>query len=222
MQMFCVDGIKYTIDNGLAVVCGFNENICENIEIPSFIDTSIRVVGIADKAFYKCQYIMSISLPRSIKFIGANAFAWCNSLKRIFMPTVRNIGDRAFMGCGRLSEIKFGPLLECVGDKAFAYCTSLVAIRFPDSMKYMGESIFEGCRHIRYVYIPSSVDEIKNGTFYACSSLCEVEVTDTIRYIDEYSFAYCTSIALPNFPAKTIINNNAFYGCDAIKVNCIA
>ena len=222
MQMLCIDGIKYTVDNGFAIVSGYSEDIRESIVIPSFINGDIAVVGVSDKAFYKCPYIVSLSLPKDLEFIGNNAFAWCNALKRIAMPSVVKIGNRAFMGCGRLSEIKFGPALKWVGDKVFAYCTSLVAIRFPDSMEYMGESVFEGCRHIRYVYIPSAVDEIKNGMFYACSSLCEVEVNENLKYIDEYSFAYCTSIALPSLPANTIINNNAFYGCDSIKVHCIA
>ena len=220
--MQVLDGIKYTVDNGLAVISGFDEDICDDVVIPSSINGNIKVVGISPRAFYKCRYITSVTLPKSIEFIGKNAFAWCTALKRISMPSVVSIDDRAFMGCDRLSDVKFGPVLECVGDKAFAYCTSLVAIRFPDSMRYMGEGVFEGCRHIRYVYIPRMIDEIKNGTFYACASLCEVEVNDTLKYIDEYSFAYCTSIALPEFPTKAIVNNNAFFGCDTIKVNCIA
>ena len=222
MRMLYIDGVEYTVDNDIATVSGYNEDICCDVLIPDVICGSIRVVGVEDKAFSKCQLITSVSLPFGVKYIGANAFSWCNLLKKVTLSGVRDIGDRAFMGCQRLGDIRFSSQLEVVCDKAFAYCTSLVAIRFPEGLEYMGESVFEGCRHLKYVYIPHNIDVIKNGTFYSCSSLCEVELPDSLRFVDEYSFAYCTSLTLPEIPMGAVINNNAFYECGAIKVGCIA
>ena len=222
MRMLYIDGVEYTVDNNMATVTGYTEDICGDVCIPGVICDNIPVVGVADKAFCKCQYITAVTLPFSLKYIGANAFSWCNLLKKITLAGVRDIGERAFMGCARLSDIRFSSHLEAVYDKAFAYCTSLVAIRFPEGLEYMGESVFEGCRYLKYVYIPHNIDVIKNGTFYSCSSLCEVELPDSLRFVDEYSFAYCTSLTLPEIPMGAVINNNAFYECGAIKVGCIA
>lgn len=223
MQVVCIDGIKYALSgNGTALVSGFDDMVHCDITIPSDICGDISVVGISEKAFYKCPYIVSVKLPRSCTYIGDNAFAWCMSLKTVYTGGTVNIGKRAFMGCDRLSDLKFTSDLNCVDNKAFAYCNSLSAIRFPDSLNYLGESVFEGCRYLRYAYIPDHIDVIKSGMFYACRSLCEVEIPSTLKYIDEYSFAYCTSLTLPDISSYTVLNNNAFYECGAIKVNCIA
>lgn len=222
MHTLIIDGIKYTIDNETAIVSGFSDDITSDVIIPECIFKSIPVIGIAKKAFYKCSNISSVRISKNVRFIGINAFAWCMSLSYVDAKNVLSIENRAFMGCERLSSICFSSELKNIGDKAFAYCTSLVSLRFPDSLEYMGNSVFEGCRHLKYAYIPKNINTINRSTFYACVSLVQVDMHDNIEYVDEYAFAYCSSISLPSFSVNTVINNNAFYGCDVIKVNCIA
>lgn len=205
--------IKYSIEKNLATVVGTaDSNMCD-IKIPEVIFGNIKVVGVADKAFFKRADIVKVSLPDSVRFIGKNAFAWCPSLKSIEMRGVKIIDDRAFMGDGRLSEIDLSDKLCEIGDKVFAYCNSLVEVKLPENLEYLGGGVFEGCRYLKYVYIPDNIDVISNGMFYACTSLCEIDVPSYLKYIDEYAFAYCISLEELNLSEKTIINRDAFYEC---------
>lgn len=210
-------GIKYSIEKNLAAVVGVTENSNCDIVIPECIFTNIKVVGIADKAFFKRAEITSVTLPDSVQFIGKNAFAWCPSLKSVKMRGVRYIDERAFMGDGQLSELDFTDKLIEIGDKAFAYCTSLVSVELPSSLEYLGNGVFEGCRYLKFVSIPDGINVIGNGTFYACTSLLSVKLPEKLTYIDEYAFAYCVSLEDLKIAGATVINHDAFYECGETK-----
>lgn len=206
-------GIKYSIEKNRATVVGTSDNANCDIKIPEQIFGNVKVIGIADKAFFKNNDIEKVSLPDSVEFIGKCAFAWCASLKSIEMRGVKVIDERAFMGDAKLSEIEFSPELCEISDKAFAYCNSLVSLELPENLEYIGCGIFEGCRYLKYVSLSDKIDVIPNGAFYACTSLCEVAASSALRYIDEYAFAYCVSLDELSISSKTIINHNAFYEC---------
>ncbi len=205
--------IKYSIENNLATVVGATDTELCDIKIPEVIFGNIKVIGVADKAFFKRADIVKVSLPDSVEFIGKNSFAWCPSLQSVKMRGVKIIDERAFMGDGKLFDIEFSDKLSDIGDKAFAYCNSLVAISLPENLEYLGSGVFEGCRYLKYVYVPSNIDVIKNGTFYACTSLVRIDLSDELKYIDEYAFAYCVSLNELELNEKTIINRDAFYEC---------
>ena len=206
-------GIKYSIEKNKATVVGAIDSIGGDIKIPEIIFSSIPVVGVADKAFFKRADIENVSLPATVEFIGKNAFAWCPSLKSIKMHGVKIIKERAFMGDGKLSVVDFSDKLTEICDKAFAYCNSLVSMELPESLEYLGGAIFEGCRYLKYVSIPENINMIKNGTFYACTSLCDVRLPSELKYIDEYAFAYCVALNNIELGNTTIINRDAFYEC---------
>lgn len=209
-------GLEFNIlDSGVAVVSGIG--YCENeyITVPEKIE-GFSVVGVAEKAFCKSLQIKSITLPDSVKYIDDEAFAWCHELKSIKFEGILEIGERAFMGCDKLSEMSFGNELEVIGEKAFAYCPSIIAVELPDSVSFLGSSSFEGCRSLKSVSIPDSVKTIEYGTFYACSSLRQVKLPKRLEYIDEYAFAHCTSITEMALPSKTVLNADAFFQCGTL------
>ena len=210
-------GIKYAIENNLATIVGATDSVKCDIKIPEMIFGNVKVVGVADKAFYKRGDVTSITLPDSVTYVGKNAFAWCPALKSVKMNGATVIDDRAFMGDTTLSSIEFSDKLIEIGTKAFAYCSSIVAIELPENLEYLGSGAFEGCRYLKFISIPSGIDVIGNGTFYACTSLCEVSLPEKLRYIDEYAFAYCVSLSSLSLNNTTIVNRDAFYECGETK-----
>lgn len=212
-------GLEYSLlDGGVAVLVGIGYCEQEHIVVPSVV-SGFPIVGVAEKAFYRSQQIKSIWLPASVRFVDSEAFAWCRNLEKVSFESVLEIGERAFMGCDRLSFIELGNELEMVDEKAFAYCSSIASISLPDSVASLGEYAFEGCRGLHSVSLPDHIKVIENGTFYACGNLHRVKLPRRLEYIDEYAFAYCTSLTEMLIPSKTVLNADAFFECGTLSRN---
>lgn len=210
MKISC--GLEYIYDSPTTVIVnGIGYCDDKDIVVPDRLPNGKIVVGIAEKAFFRCDGIESVNLPATVNTIGAYAFSWCSDLHSIVAPGVVFIEERAFMGCKRLESIKFSKRLESVEDKAFSYCTSLDSVTLPQSLFFMGIGVFEGCKKLTYVSLPDKLTEISNSMFNACVNLKKVILPKNLKYIDEYAFAYCISIQSLNLSPRVIVNESAFY-----------
>lgn len=95
----------------------------------------------------------SESSSSALKRIGSYAFAQCESLKCIIIPTsVSTIESSAFYGCSSLTNITLPPSLQNMKEKTFAYSYALASIQIPHNCMTIG-----------------------NDTFYECSSLLSID-----------------------------------------------
>ena len=93
-----------------------------------------RVTGVADGGFYNNDEVHIIAFPASITRIGNDAFNSCANLVQLgqhgewISKGLKTIGERAFVGCGKLKEVRFskGSRLESIGEGSFARCGNLV------------------------------------------------------------------------------------------------
>lgn len=67
-----------------------NVNLITSVTIPS----SVKTIGAY--AFYRCDEIKSIYIPDGVERIGNDAFAWCASLVRASIPSGVILGKGAF------------------------------------------------------------------------------------------------------------------------------
>lgn len=119
-------------------VIGYNK---EATEI-SLRDTT---VGIADNAFEGCS-ITKLTLPSSVKYIGANAFKNCTTLESINIPSgVTKISDYAFYGCKALTAITLPEGVESIGQYAFYGCAAIKTLTIPANVSFIGAFSFKGC-----------------------------------------------------------------------------
>lgn len=209
-------GLEYAVSkSGVAILRSIGNCTDEHIVVPSAVE-GYPVVGVAEKAFARSTHIKSVTLPASVRFIEAQAFAWCRELTYVKLTSTHEIGTRAFMGCDKLSWVDLGNALEEIGEKAFAYCPALSNVDLPDTVSRLCSAAFEGCRNLCTASLSRSLKIIENSTFYACESLRRVELPSKLEYIDECAFAYCSSLVDMDVPAKTVINNQAFFECRSI------
>ena len=209
------NGLEYrALAENMLSLCGIGSCPDENIIVPEFVDGK-KVISVDSFAFRRNESVRSISLPDSIDYIGAEAFAWCKNLCSVSFNSVVHISERAFMGCDSLISARIGEELNIVGKKAFAYCPSLTSISLPDSLETLGASAFDGCRNLTAVALPRSLKSIESGTFYACSNLSSINIPENLGYIDEFAFAYCISLEDLALSARTIINQYAFFEAHA-------
>ena len=124
--------------------------------------------------------IAKITIPASVEFIGAKAFANSNYLKDVTIDdsNCTILGDEAFSGCVNLNSVRFtsgNSKLKTIGCMAF-YNTSLSDIVFPEYVEVIGA----GCLY--YSGIQSmTMGGLRNGTltiepyaFFGCDKLSQV------------------------------------------------
>ena len=166
---------------------------CTNLE--EIIFHNCEKIG--GKAFYQCNSLQEITLPKNLKHIGSYAFNYCNQLKDIILPNeVETIGEHAFEFCYNLSSVQFPPSLKRIEANAFYCCISLSSINLP-GLTSISENTFLGCSNLTEVKLPSTLERIGDNAFENCSNLNKVYTYTVLPInIDQNTFT--------NFKATTL------------------
>ena len=87
----------------------------------SKIDFANGLETIGDSAF-AFTAIESLSLPTTLKEIGANAFENSYMLSRLIIPDgLKSVGEKAFYRCDKLKSVAVPKSVSSIGDMAFGY-----------------------------------------------------------------------------------------------------
>lgn len=69
----------------------------------TYMNRTLKVIGIGEKAFNNCSNLTSVSIPSSVTTIGERAFEKCTSLTSVIIPDgVITVGKFAFHNCSSL------------------------------------------------------------------------------------------------------------------------
>ena len=189
-----------------------------DVVIPSeltYEGKTYQVVGLENKSFKWCYYLLSVTLPNTITFIDQGAFMECVNLRRIDIPeSVTSIGTGVFDGCVKLSYIEIPEGITAIKDHTFNCCTSLSAVMLPSSLTTIERVAFSGCTSLPYIDIPDGVTSIGEYAFSDCENLMGIKLPRELTQIDNHAFYNCkmlTSVEIPEF-VRTI-DDYAFYKC---------
>ena len=120
--------------------------------------------------------------------------------EKIYIPTtyenlpVTSIGDSAFSGWSRLTEIIIPNSVTSIGASAFSGCSCLTEIVIPDSVTSIGASAFSSCSTLTKVAISNNVTSIGDEAFYNCDSLTEIVIPDSVTSIGLGVFSGCKGL----------------------------
>ena len=206
--------------------CKFNE-----VYVPS----SLKEVTITDCseinsfAFYNCNNIAKIELPKNITKIGYKAFYGCNNLTTINLPnSIKQIGEGAFRYCSGLKSITIPSNLKTIEKEVFANCKNLTNIVIPKSVNSIEIGAFTGCEKLEKIILPfigNGSDQTHfgyifgaiyyyNNDIYVPLSLKEVIITGAIN-IESRAFYKCKNIVDVKISMGTKnIGLKAFMHCD--------
>lgn len=133
------DGLYYSIDPAKqnATVVQHPDGVGEydplvNVTIPETIEAygqTFSVDTIGKDAFYGCEELLSITMPKSIVSIEEYAFYNCSAVTKFIIPeNVTSIGQRAFWDCKEMTSLTIYGDVATIGDYAFRNCSKIASI----------------------------------------------------------------------------------------------
>lgn len=135
--------------------------------------------------------------------------------------SVLSIGDSAFTGASRLTEVSFSDqsALTSIGNNAFQNATALGTLNIPPTLSSLGTYAFSNASSLLAITIPAAVTSIGSNTFKSATSLASVIFAPGSQLTSIGTSAFngtssLASISLP--PGLTSIATNAFQNATAL------
>lgn len=198
-----------------------------SVIIPESVE-GFTVIEIAQGAFSYNYDVTSVTIPKTVKTIRADAFKFCTSLKSVSIEGADRIEKNAFSGCVMLSTVSFCEGLEAICDEAFLNCSSLCEITLPSTVSFVGNRCFEGTSLEKISMTSQSANysySCDNGILYSgfknvlvsfpnCYDADEYTLEDNVFIIGSSSFCSNSSLKTVDTNNALLIGDYAFDGSD--------
>lgn len=210
--------------NGFAKPTG-NIILPENVQ---YNGVNYTVTSIANRAFYYCSGLTSVTIGNSVTLIGNSAFSKCGLTGELTIPdNVTEIGEYAFDDCIGLTSVTIGNSVTLIGYGAFISCSGLTAVYYTGDISQWCIIDFLNI-HTEWekellVRVGGETGWEANPLFYAHNLyignelVTDLVIPETVTEIKPWSFinATClTSLTIGN--SVTSIGFSAFEGCSGL------
>ena len=160
-------------------------------------------------ALYDCTDLVAVRLP-SMTQVGERAFFGCKNLRYLNADAIYEIGDYAFCGCSKLQTLSFGAVLSRVGFAALQDCNELMELTLP----FIGGSRIE---NIYLGYLFGAETPAFSEKFYS-PYLQKVTLSEGCSELPDFALFECRSLQTIILPETlTVIGARALSGCTAIQ-----
>ena len=230
-----VNGLNYLLNEEEKTATVTSSNYEGFLKIPETIQVGYNeytVTAIADNALWVKDKLLSVSLSKSLKTIGARAFYYCSGLTSIKIGDgLEGIGEEVFAFCSSLNQIYINDLKQwCMIDFASASSNPLSnahhlyldkkeikELVIPEGIEAIKQYSFYGGANITTLVMNSGIKEINRNAFSFCTSLTNVRFPETLVSIGSYAFESTNieELDIPN--GITTINENTFFNCSKLE-----
>lgn len=165
------------------------------IQEEAFADADFISVSLPDSIkklgagiFGNCKSLQKVKLPSELKELSPYLFAGCSSLKSITMPVkIEKFSEGLFFSCSSLEEVPFRIGITDLPDYLCAQCNSIKSIIFPDEIKSIGSKAFSNCENLESIVLPEKIETIKPDAFEGCKNLRNIRINgdNKIFFINE-------------------------------------
>ncbi|MDD3307930.1 MAG: leucine-rich repeat protein [Acetobacterium sp.] len=211
------------IDGGVSITK--YTGIGGDVVVPATLDGKV-VLEIGEKAFYRNDSLISITLPEGLKKIGRAAFFLCSSLTTVSFPESLEVIDRqAFGACDLIKSISLPQKVLFIDGNPFDQCHILTSISVsPLNPNYQvlngllvdktGKTLIVCPGGAVTAIIPEGITAIGDSAFRGCRKITNIDLPESVISIGSFTFFYSglTSINLPKGVAS--IGSYSFAACD--------
>lgn len=223
----CNNLISINVDNANAnysslngVLFNKNQNVlmtypAGKTEVDKTYNVPQDVVEVADGAFINAKF-ENIVMPDCLTKIGSTAFH-NSQIQAIDLTNMKEIGNKAFEGCGNLTEVTWPSNISVLPTSIFGYCNNLETVIIPETVTELNDYSFYLCTSLKNIQLPSSLKTIGDYAFLNCSSLNNIILPSSLENIGKYAFSNCsglTSITIPE--TLTTLDSYIFNNCSGL------
>src|SRR5690554_6411198 len=173
---------------------------------------------IASSAFSGASQIESLSIPKSVKTIGAYAFYGMTNLKEVHIEDnseLKSIGYAAFSHANQIEKLVILVSVTSIDDYAFSNMANLTTLQFEadSQLTTIGRFAFSDSIRLESLIIPSSVTSIGSFTFSNTPKLTSIvfEPDSNLTILEDAVFSGATGLKTLTIPKSVIsIKKNAF------------
>lgn len=150
---------------------------------------------IANRAFYECENLTSITMPESVTTMGSGVFWKCKKLENVVLSSnLTSIESRTFYQCDSLLNIIIPDSVTLIGSSAFEYCKKLETVQMGNGVATIGSKAFCECNSLTSIEIPNSVETIESEAFGNCYNLARLDIGTGLRSLNGRVFNYCLAL----------------------------
>lgn len=136
------------LDDGSVEITAYRGQ-SSDIVIPDSINSK-AVTKIGNHAFESNDYINTVTIPDTVKYIGEYSFCFCSNLRNInFGANIRRIEDFAFRYCNNLETVIICDSVMSLGEYCFSDCTSLTEVDLGKDLNRLNRNAFSFCRNLK-------------------------------------------------------------------------
>ncbi len=148
-------------------------------------------------------------IPEGCSVIDRYAFAYCENLKRIIVPsTVIDISYESIVFCKGLEGV-------FVDERNVVYSSIDGNLYSKDGGKFLRLCV--STENINLT-LPEGVVEIADGAAYYCENLIVINLPESLTSIGDNSFSNCVNLSTVTIPENvTFIGNGAFSRCEHLS-----
>ena len=225
-----VEGVKYDISSGYAIVVGCEEGV-EELTIPKTIRVDGKEYNVT-KVVHGLQNnstLRSVNIQAEITTLDNSIFLNDKSLTSVTLPdTLKTIETAAFENCASLTEIDLPEGLEVIKNSVFVG-TAIEKITLPSTLKELQSSAFNSVTTLKTVDFNNAGTSVGEKCFQGCNALETVGNTENITELGDYAFGsdrqgyngvnlHCQSLTGEiKLNSVTKIGKAAFKNCTALN-----
>ena len=156
--------------------------------------------SIDNAAFWLCEKLNNVVIPKTVNSIGETPFLGCKSLTSLRVAEGNQVfespndcnaiirkSDKALIQGSNATFIPSS--VEIIYDRAFEDFTGITDLVIPEGVKSIGMRAFGDCDGLKTIKLPSSIVEIKASAFAWCDNIEKIYMSATsVPTTNSYAF----------------------------------